>query len=328
MAKKIWLGLAALSISALAAETALGATITLNSTCTFAEAVGWINTPTSATSKDGCTRSGSFGSNDTIVVGLDHQEFTIGDTVEIKKKMTIQSWSIYGTLKTTSTSTPIAIKIAAKDIVVQFNGIIVRGVANNTTTGIHVDGTADTPGLGIDAFKVIMSNSRITGFRRTGMYIYQGSVKMSATQLDDNSNLTNLSEGGGRGGAVRIESSTKAAKLLFQDGWVVGNRARRGGAFYNHGVLQFSNSSFYDNVATRIGGGGTGAVVFAENNPVNYYTAFSGGGHFENNQADPGGYSIVAGAAAEFGLPDPFTAIGNSVPLCENAFGAVGCPTQ
>jgi len=311
-----------LSMSALPAETALGATITLNPTCSFAKAVTWINT---GTAQSGCTKSGTIGTNDTIIVGLNHQEFTIANTVEIKKSVMIQSWQFYGTLKTTNTSTPIAIKIAEKNILVQFGSIILRGVANNTTTGIHVDGTADTPNSPFDP-KVIINSSRITGFRRSGIYIYQGNVDMYNTQLDDNSNLSSFTQGGGRGGAVRIESQTKFGRLNVGSCWFIGNTAKRGGAIYNHRNLNVNNGMFYDNVATY-SGSGTGAAVFAEYFSNNYYTALSGGGYFENNQAD-GGYSIVAGALAEFQGITPFEAVGNSLPLCENSAGESGCPTQ
>ena len=323
MAKKMWLTLVVLLLSVLPAETALGATITLNPTCSFAKAVAWINT---GTAQSGCTKSGTIGINDTIIVGLNHQEFTIDSTVEIKKSMTIQCWQFYGTLKTTNPSTPIAIKIAAKNIVVQFSAIVLRGVANNTTTGIHVDGTADTPNAPFDP-KVIFNSGRITGFRRSGMYIYQGNVDMYNTQVDDNSNLSSFTQGGGRGGAVRIESQTKFGRLNIDSCWFIGNTAKRGGAIYNHGNLNVRNGMFYDNVATY-SGNGTGAVVYAEYFPTNYYTAFGGGGYFENNQADAGGYSIVAGALAEFAGTTPFEAVGNSLPLCENPTGFAGCPTQ
>jgi predicted outer membrane repeat protein len=323
MAKKIWLGLAVLSMSALPAETALGATITLNPTCSFSKAVTWINT---GTAQSGCTKSGTIGNNDTIIVGLNHQEFTISSTVEIKKSMTIQSWMFYGTLKTTNPTTPIAIKIATGNILVQFSAIILRGVANNTTTGIHVDGTASTPNAPFDPM-VIINSSRITGFRRSGMYIYQGNVDTYNTEFDNNSNLSSFTAGGGRGGAVRIESSTKIGRLNVDSCWFNGNTAKRGGAIYNHGNLNMHNGMFYDNVATY-NGAGTGAAIYAEYFPINYYTALSSGGYFENNQADTGGYSIVAGALAEFAGSIPFEAVGNSTPLCENPTGQQGCPIQ
>jgi predicted outer membrane repeat protein len=329
MAKKFWLGVA-LVTAALPARSASAATITLDSSCSFAKAVAWINTGTSQT---GCTKSGTIGSNDTIIVGLNHQEFTIANTVEIKKSMKIQSWDFYGTLKTTNTATATAIKIAAKDIVVTMSAIILRGVANNTTTGIHVDGTADTVDPNnIFKPKVKIDNSRITGFRRSGMYIYQGNVDMSLTTMDNNSNLSSFTMGGGRGGAVRIESSTKFGRLNAATCWFHGNTAKRGGAIYNHGNLNVTESQFRDNVATYSGHVGTGAVVFSEHFSNNYYTAFGRGGYFENNEADAGGYSIAAGAIAEFAGTSPFDAVGNSEPLCENATvnsdGESTCPTQ
>jgi predicted outer membrane repeat protein len=325
MSKKFCLGLTALAVTALSAPSGTAATITLNSTCSFAKAVAWINTGTSQT---GCTKSGTIGSNDKIIVGLNNQEFTIDSTVEIKKSMTVQSWSFYGTLKTTNTSTTPAIKIAAKDILVQFTAIILRGVANNTTTGIHVDGTNDTVDpANVFAPKLILTNSRITGFRRSGMHIHQGNVDAFATTFDGNSNLSSFTAGGGRGGAVRIESAAKIGRFRAEDCYFSGNTAKRGGAIYNHGNLQIVSGQFYDNVATY-SGNGTGAAVFAEFFPTNYYTAFAGGGHFENNQADAGDYSIAGGANAEFSGTTPFTAVGNTTPLCENPIGAAGCPTQ
>lgn len=311
MARKIWLSLAASLASVLPAQAALGATITLNPTCSFAKAVAWINTP--GTPQAGCSRSGAFGSNDTIIVGLNNQEFTIDNTVEIKKSLLVQSWSFYGTLKTTNTATATAIKIAAKDISVRFVAIILRGVAGNRTTGFYVDGTNDTN----NAFtpKLTLESSRITGFRRSGVSIFQGGVDMYNTTLDDNSNLP------GVGGAVRVESSTKLGRINAQSCWFNRNTAQKGGAIYNHGNANIVSGQFTDNVATKTGGGGTGAVIFAEFFPDNYYTAFGIGGYFENNRADANGYAITAGALTEFAGDEPYTVINNTPLDCQNPTG-------
>jgi len=323
MDKKLCPSLAVLFMSALLAPSALGATITLNPTCSFAKAVEWINT---GTAQSGCTRSGTLGINDTIVVGLNHQEFTINDTVEIKKSLTVQSWSSYGTLKTTNPSTTNAIVIAEKDILVRFTAIILRGVTNNQTTGFYVVGSNDTESS--FTAKLILGSSRITGFRRSGIYIYEGGVDMSSTTLDDNSNT-------GVGGAVRIETVTKFGRLNAFDCLFSGNSARHGGAIYNHGVLNVTFGHFYDNVAHTGINSGSGGVVFAEHSAVNYYTAFAGGGYFENNRADTNGYAITGGATTEFaGDPSSFEANGNTSGtinpprLCENPSGSAGCPTQ
>ena len=202
--RNICLGLAVSLTLALSAEAAYGATITLTPTCSFAKAVAWVNTP--GTPQSGCSRSGSFGNNDTIIVGLNNQEFTIDSAVEIKKSLTIQNWSFSGTLKTTNPTIGTAITIAASNIVVHFIAIQLQGIANNTTRGLFVDGTADTHES--TASKVIMDSSRITGFRRTGIHIYQGGVALNNTTLDHNSFP------GGMGGAIRIdETSTKYGEL-------------------------------------------------------------------------------------------------------------------
>jgi predicted outer membrane repeat protein len=322
MAKKIWLSLAALPMSLLSAQTALGATINLSSTCTFAKAVAWINTP--GTPQSGCSRSGSFGSNDTIIVGIS-QEFPINNTVEIKKSLTVQSASYYGILKTTNTSLYDAIKITQNNISVRFIAIILRGAPGNTSTGFYVQGTGDA----YNSFtaKLTLEACRITGFRDSAISIFEGGVDMFSTTLDDNSNLD------GYGGAVRIESNTKYGRLNAQYSLFSGNTAQRGGAIYNHGNLQVYGSDFYNNVATRPGGGGTGGVVYAQFFSDNYYTAFSGGGYFENNRANTNGYAISGGHNTEF-ANGTFIAIGNTSGtnnpprLCENPFGYSGCPTQ
>jgi predicted outer membrane repeat protein len=324
MAKKIWFSLVLSLMVVLPAQAARAATITLTSTCSFAKAVAWVNTP--GTAQAGCSKSGTFGSNDTIIVGLNYQEFTIDNTVEIKKSLLVQSWSFYGNLTTTNPNTTTAIKIVAKDIHVRFSAIVLRGVARNKTTGFYVAGTTDTN----NSFtaKLSMNDSRITGFRRSAISIFEGGVDLYNSTLDDNSNRP------GNGGAVRIESSTKYGRLNCEYCYFSGNVARRGGAIYNHGNLNITSSMFYDNVATKFRGGGTGAVVYAEYFPTNYYTAFGRGGHFENNRADTGGYAIAGGATAEFSGTTPFTAVGNTSGstnpplLCENPIGEAGCPTQ
>jgi predicted outer membrane repeat protein len=326
MHKKIWLSFAVLLLSALPARAARAATITLDSTCTFAEAVAWVNTPTSAYSKDGCTRTGSFGTNDTVIVGLNYAEFSISSTVEIKKSLLVASWSFFGYLNVTDPNLSRGIKIAAKDILVRFSGIVLTGASENTTTGIHVDGTNDST----NSFtaKLKMNDCRITGFRRSGISIYQGGVDLYNTTLEGNSNRP------GMGGAVRIESLTKYGRLNAENCWFSGNTAQKGGAIYNHGNLNVTSSYFTDNVATKFGGGGTGAAVFAKTFPDNYYTAFGRGGTFEDNRADTGGYAIAGGAKAEFAGSTAFDASGNTSGtddpplLCQDAIGAQGCPTQ
>jgi predicted outer membrane repeat protein len=325
MVKKLWLGLAVLPISVLSTQAALAATITLNQTCSFAKAVAWVNTP--GTPQGGCTKSGSFGNNDTIIVGLNYQEFTIDSTVEIKKSLTVASWSFYGYLKTTTPSTSTAIKIVAKDISVKFSAIVLQGVSGNTTTGFYVEGASDTN----DSFtaKLSLTHSRITGFRYSGIRINQAGVDMYNTTLDNNSNLS------GVGGAVRVDSAgTKYGRLNAESCYFDGNTARKGGAIYNHGNVNINGGYFTGNVATKPGGGGTGAVVFAEYFPNNYYTAFSHGTVFEDNRADTNGYAITGGVNTEFAGSTPFTASGNTSGannpprLCENPIGQQGCPTQ
>lgn len=324
--RNIWLGVAVSLALALSAEAAFAATITLTPTCSFAKAVAWVNTP--GTPQSGCSRSGSFGNNDTIIVGLNNQEFTIDSTVEIKKSLTIQNWSFYGTLKTTNPSLATAIKVAARDIVVHFIAIVLRGVAGNKTTGLWVDGTADTHESSIS--KVVMDSSRIADFGRTGIYIYQGGVTLNGTTLDNNINPSSLA----MGGAVRIETTTKYGELDAVGCLFSGNRAWRGGAIYNHGVANIKESRFSGNRATTIRGDGSGAVIYAVRSTVNYYTAFSAGGDFDSNVADFAGYPISAGDTTEFADDTPFTAAGNfptethNGTLCENAVGEQGCPTQ
>jgi predicted outer membrane repeat protein len=314
MYKKLWLGLAVSLMLALPAQAALGATITLTSSCSFDKAVAWINAGTGT--QLGCTKSGTFGSNDTIIVGLNYQAFSITSTVEIKKSLTVQNWWNYAYLNVTSASLGTAIKIAAPDILVNFQYIVLSGAPNNTTTGFLVEGRNPA----VDAFatpKLTMVGCRITGFRRSGMRINQATVKMSNTMLDDNSNNSSVSGDGG--GAVKIEStSTTYGRLQADDCFFERNTARRGGAIYNNGSLNLTNTSFVGNVATKTGGGGTGGVVYAKY-VTGYYTNFANGNYFENNRADPNGYSIAASETAaawvEFSSP-PYPVVNNTTPLC------------
>jgi hypothetical protein len=335
MPKKICLGLAVSLMSILPAQAALGATITLNPTCTFAKAVTWINAGFG--SQSGCTKSGTFGSNDTIIVGLDHQAFNITSTVEIKKSLTVTNWWNYGYLNVTSASVSPAIKIAAPDISVNFNYIILSGAPNNSTTGILVEGR--NPAVDITIPKLTMLGGRITGFRRSGMRINQATVMMSNMTLDYNRNDSTIMGDGG--GAVKIESSGATPGRLEADYcWFVGNTAKRGGAIFNHGVLNVKDTYFANNVATRSGGGGTGGVVYAQYFTGGYYTNFvggpMGGNRFEYNQADTNGYSISASATdqakIEFSGSVPNSAVGNTTPLCNSnpnvTTGTQGCPTQ
>lgn len=306
-------------ITLLSAQAAFAATITLNSTCSFAEAVAWIND--SGAGQSGCTKSGSFGDDDTIIVGLNNQEFTIDSSVEIKKSLTVKGWSIYGTLKTTDPAISPAIKIAAQDISVLFSAVIIRGVPGNMTTGFLVDGTADTH----DAFtsKLTLLASRITGFRRSGIFINQGGVNLRNATFDDNSNLGPPYVGG----AIRIETATTFGRLEAEESFFSGNTAERGGAIYNDGVLNMTDCRFYDNVATKAGGGGSGGVVFAVEPEVNYYTAFNLSCDFHGNRADAGGFAIAAGPRIEFSGDTPFTGSDNTSgtddppKLCEDPVG-------
>jgi hypothetical protein len=329
MPKKIGLSLAVSLMSLLPAQAALGATITLNPTCTFAKAVTWINAGFG--SQSGCTKSGTFGSNDTIIVGLDHQAFSISSTVEIKKSLTVTNWWNYAYLNVTNANLSTAIRILAKDIQVAFTGIILTAVqGNNVTAGFSVDGTTDTT----TAFtpKLILNSSRVTGFRRSGIRTLAAGVTLYNSTLDSNSNAT------GEGGAVRIDSSgTKYGRLEANSSSFVLNSARRGGAVYNHGNFNADDSYFSGNIATD-GGSGKGGVVYSAYFPNNFYTNFAGGNHFENNHSDQWGYPIAAGdspsAQVEFSGSPPNTAVGNrdgttSMPvLCQYVRDNQPCPAQ
>lgn len=102
-----------------AAQTAEAATVTVSSTCTLAKAVATVN---AGVNQSPCTHSGSFGSNDTVVVPVG--TFYIGSSIDITRSMTIHGggkWSTF--LYVNDSSLYYAIRVKSPSIVVKMDNL-------------------------------------------------------------------------------------------------------------------------------------------------------------------------------------------------------------
>jgi hypothetical protein len=237
----------ALLFSSASASTAKAATITVSSTCTFAKAVASIN---GQSTRSGCTRSGTYGSNDTVVVPAG--TFNIDTGVGITRSMTIHGAGKYAAnLQATpgiSNISQYAIEITNPSIVVKIDNLGLNG--ENAVTGIRVNGENDTNlnDNNLELNQVIVSSFGDSGIRNEG-----GRVLVQYTDV--------LANSGSFGGGVANTN------VINENGtWGVGSFVAKyssislnyasiyGGAIYNSGKLDIRSSNLGQNYAENDGG--------------------------------------------------------------------------
>lgn len=305
-----------LLFSSASAATAKAATITLSSTCTFAKAVTSINIQTT---QSGCTRSGTYGSSDTVVVP--NGTYNIGSPVDIQRSMTIHGGGkTTAYLQTTFSSYAYAINVANPSIVVKIDNLTLAAGFSNGDTGINVNGENDT---NLNDNNLELSYVVVASFGNSGIYNQGGRILVQNT-------LIYLNSGAWGGGVLNVNGSNNDGS------WVMGsfvakysaisiNQASLGGGIYNTGKLDLRSTLMQQNYGADDGGAiyvnSIDELKSRASCNVRRDTASAAQSEIDDNVSD-NGWGIISTV-----IPCTMTGTigsGNSSPYCSPL--AAGCP--
>lgn len=309
---------AGLLLTAASASTATAATITVSSTCTFAKAVTSIN---NRSTQSGCTRSGTYGTSDTVVVPVG--TFNIDKGVDITRSMTIHGGGKYDAylqaVNGISNISEYAIQVANPNIVVKIDNLTLAGEGN--VTGILVNGENDT---NLNDNNLELNLVVVTSFGDSGIRNEGGRVLVQNSLIYLNSGVfgggvanTNVINDNGTWGVGSFVSKYSSISI--------NSSTALGGGIYSTGKLDVRSSSLQENFAQT--DGGAIFVATTVNNAscsVGRDTPSAVQSDIDSNGAGSGGYSIISTT-----IPcNLHTTIGggNTSPYC--SANVTGCPNQ
>jgi predicted outer membrane repeat protein len=304
----------ALLLTAASASSAKAATITLSSTCTFAKAVTSIN---ARSTQSGCTRSGTYGTNDTVTVPTG--TFNIDTGVDITRSMTIHGSGRYNAhlqaILGISNTSDYAIQVANPNIVVKIDNLTLSG--EQIVIGILVNGESDTNpnDNNLELNQVEVSYFGDSGIRNEGgrVLIQNSSISLNEGRY-----------GGGvyNGSRLNDDGSWEIASFVAKYSSISLNGATAyGGGIYSTGKIDIRSSSLDENYAAYDGGAIFAATGTNASCSVSRDTPSAVQSSMNYNGASQG-YSIISTT-----IPcNLHTTIGgfNSSPYCSS--NVTGCP--
>jgi hypothetical protein len=310
-----------LLLTAASTSTAKAATITLNhnaNQCTFAKAVTSIN---SRSTQWPCSASGSYGTNDTIVIPNDpnNNTFDINVPITITRSMTVHGAGKWTTnLQSTADFGSQVIHVTNPSAVVKMDNLQLAAGAANNDIGIYVEGESDT---NLNDNNLELSYVIVVNFGNTGLLNFGGRVLVQNT-------LIYLNYGEWGGGVQNVNGLTGAntwwvAKFVAKNSAISFNTASRGGGVWSNGRLDLESTILQQNYSTGDGGAVWVTVVAGVPSPSCKVGTVAGSypSEFDSNIADSG-YSIVSSTIA-----CPMTGAigtGNTSPYCSGL--VTGCP--
>jgi hypothetical protein len=304
----------ALLLGSGSASIAKAATITLSSTCTFAKAVTSIN---NRSTQSGCTRSGTYGSGDTVNVPAGTFNIDVG--VNVTRSMTIHGAGKYDAylqaVSGISNVSQYAIQVGNPNIIVKIDNLSVIG--ENIVTGIFVDGENDT---NLNDNNLELNQVQVSSFGDSGIINLGGRVLVQNSEFYVNSGTY----GGGisNTNVINENGTWGVGSLVVKYSYISLNSATYGGAIYNSGKLDVRSSHLGGNYASNDGG----AIFMATtvNNAscnVRRDTPTAPQSTIDSNSAGQG-YGIISTTVA-CNLYTT-TGSGNSSPYCSS--NVTGCP--
>jgi len=308
-----------LLLSAASASTAEAATITLNhnaNPCTFVKAVTSIN---SRSTRSPCTASGSYGTNDTIVIPNDanNNTFYIDAAVTITRSMTIHGAGKWNTnLQGAADFQSQVIHITNPSAVVKMDNLQLAGGPSNNDIGIYVEGESDT---NVNDNNLELNYVILAGFNNTALENFGGRVLIQNT-------LIYLNNGFWGGGVQNVNGWTGSwwvAKFVAKNSAISFNNASTGGGIWSNGRLDLESTLMQNNYSSGDGGAVWVTALSDVPSPSCKVGTIAGSypSEFDSNTSDTG-YSIVSSS-----IPCSITgatAVGNTNPYC-SPFVA-GCP--
>lgn len=309
-----------LLLSAAGASTTEAATITLNhnaNPCTFVKAVTSINT---RSTQSPCTASGTYGTNDTIVIPNDsnNNTFNIDAAVTITRSMTIHGAGKWTTnLQASADFESQVIHITNPSAVVKMDNLQLAGGPSNYDLGIYVEGESDT---NLNDNNLELNYVILAGFNNSALENFGGRVLIQNT-------LIYLNNGDWGGGVQNVNGWTGSgwwvAKFVAKNSAISFNNASIGGGIWSNGRLDLESTLMQNNYSSGDGGAVFVIVPSGVPSPSCKVGTITGSypSEFDSNTSDAG-YSIVSSA-----IPCSITgatAVGNTAPYCSSSVS--GCP--
>ena len=309
----------ALLLTLASVSTAKAATINVSSTCTFAKAVASLN-DRPMTLPSGCSRSGTYGTNDTVVVPAG--TFPIATRgVDITRSMTIhgmgKSNSTLYVVPGLSNLSEYAIQVANSNILVKMDNLTLSG--DQAVTGILVNGEND-PNLNDNSLE--LNQVEVSSFGNSGIRNEGGRVLVQNTDIYVNSGVF----GGGvyNGNAPNGNGTVTVGTFVAKYSFISLNYATGpGGGVYSSGKLDLRSTNLGQNHSDDDGGAiYVNTTVNNASCSVSRDTPSAPQSSISFNSADQG-YSIISSV-----IPcDLHTTTGssNSSPYCTPG-NVTGCP--
>jgi hypothetical protein len=305
---------AALVLTLVTARAAKAATVTVSSTCTFDKAVASIN---AGANRAPCTHSGTYGSNDTVVIPVGN--FYFGTAVSITRSMTIHGGGKWDTfLQTTNASASYAILVQNPSIVVKIDNLSLSATYSNTATGIWVMGANDT---NLNDNNLELNLVVIASFGSSGILNQGGRVLVQHSLIYLNS--ANFGGGVANVTAQNNNGTTAVGSFVSKYSAISLNTAAvDGGGIYNTAKMDLRSTLLQENYA-EVEGGAIFVSAAVSNASCNLTrdVATADPSEVDDNVADIG-YGIVASS-----IPCTFhdtIGSGNSSPYC--TANTVNCP--
>jgi len=303
-------------LTAGSASTAKAASITLSSTCTFAKAVTSLNRQSL---QAGCSRSGAYGTSDTVVVPVG--TFNIDRGVDITRSMTIHGGGKYDAylqaVPGISNTSEYAIQVADPNIVVKIDNLTLAG--EGAVTGILVNGENDTT---LNNNNLELNLVVITSFGDSGIRNEGGRILVQHS-------LIYLNSGTFGGGVANVNTANDNGTLVIGSfvakftAISINYASASGGGIYSTGKLDLRSATMQQNYTD--GDGGAIIIPAAVNGAscnVSRDTPTAVPSDIDTNTAN--GYSIISTA-----IPCDLhttTGGGNSSPYCSG--NVTNCPNQ
>lgn len=304
----------ALMLAFASVGTAQAATVTVSSSCTFAKAVGTINT---RIDQMPCTHSGGFGSNDTVSVPAG--TFQFDSVIDVRRSMTINGGGKWDTaVESTNPSLVAAIQISSPSIVVEIDNLTLSGAFGNTTTGITVYGANDT---NLSDKNLTLNFVVVAGFNNSGLVNHGGRVLIQNTLIY----LNTASFGGGVANSISQNNDGSTAVGLFVSKYSaisLNQASLEGGGVYNSGRIDLRSTLMQNNTA-QFGAAIYGSASFTPNPSCNVSRDVPSArqSEFDDNIASTA-YGIVSSTVPCF--MNDSKGQGNSSPYCDST--TVNCP--
>ena len=242
----------------LSASRARAATVTATGACNLYDAVTTLN---NATNTGSCTHTGTWRSNDTISLGS--QTYNISSDLDPAVSMTIAGVSTTASIVNWNGAwdgelfylvwKPGEITLTLQNLQLK------NSSSSHYVTAVFVSGNTTYEDESADA-NAFFKGVDIHGFTASAVIAYAPKeIWFADSSVHDNSSLTsNWPSSHPYGGAVQVYAwnYNASTRLQVDNSSFTNNSAQKGGAVYNEGTIQTTESATFENNHATVAGGG------------------------------------------------------------------------